>query len=562
MGNTAMSNESIYQAALITEQRALDGHTQAIDLLQRLLDSMGDDPLLVQTKTNLQKILENPEVITDEVFNNIMSKTGEILDTNYDQQVQEVLGAARAKGVSGPALQVTLQKAKQARAVAMASAYREAIIARSESGLKTNMDAITSATNLLNQLFTNQRATSQDLATVMRETVPAPFRNYGVDEVQSADPAAGGGGGGAGGSTGMQSGQPSPYSLGDVSKSMAADQAAAEEQAARAADLANAKSEAEFRDYWAKWGANGSAAQKAADKAIAGKTVQTPAAVPGTPGAPVSLTAEERGPASGTGTFEINGKQYTMDAQGKIQAVDYGSYDTVARTLPQGVITPNANPLSPASTQRSSDGYDVSSSVLAAQKDSAMQSDIMSQVKTAMAPLSNTGYQIQNNFTPSQPISVLPTVDYGQTLGSAYAPAGQSYQESTIKSGGTSISAGGGGNEATRGAALVSTYGAPAVIGTTAGYGVRNTGIAPGSVSAGDKLSDIYDSNTGYRTSAAPAAKTQDPIWAGGKYNSEIAAMYAAGTQNTPENQAKIKAALASDPKLIVTSAGPGVRHA
>jgi hypothetical protein len=289
MGNSAASNEAIYQAALITEQRALTGHQDAIDIMQRLLASMGDDPLLAQTKENLMKILENPEVITDEVFNNIMSKTGEILDTNYDQQVQEVLGAARSKGVSGPALQVTLQKAKEARASAMASAYRDAIISRSESGLKTSMDAITSASNLLTQLFDQQRVLTTDIANVMRETVEAPFRNYGVDSVQEGQVSGGGGGGGGGG--GQVSGlsqEMQDYKLGDWGKQMAAEQKAREEAEARATDLANAKSEAEFRDYWAKWGVNGTQAQKAADAANAGKQLPSPTPQPGTPGAPVS----------------------------------------------------------------------------------------------------------------------------------------------------------------------------------------------------------------------------------------------------------------------------------
>lgn len=492
MGDSAASNEAAYQAALITEQRALDGHTQAIDLLQRLLDSMGDDPLLVQTKTNLQKILENPEVITDEVFNNIMSKTGEILDTNYDQQVQEVLGAARSKGVSGPALQVTLQKAKQARAVAMASAYREAIISRSESGLKTNMEAIASATNLLNQLFTNQRATSQDLATVMREVVPAPFRNSGVDDVQAADPNAGGGGG-AGGAGGGSKPLTMDFSqtggLGAWGENLAKEQAAATETAARATDLAQAKSQAEFEAYWAKWGANGTAAQKAADQAVAGKA--TPAAVPGTPGMPVGLTADEQlgaqAPASGTGTFEMNGKSYTMDANGSITPVDYTAYDTSKRNggIP---LLYNPNPLSAPSIS-SPTGRDL----------------MQAQIKSAMAPLSSVASTVQNNFAPGAPISILKPVDYGTTLGAAYNN-GNPYTEQTLTTPGAApIVAGGGAAEATRGAQLVSTYGAPAVIGTTAGFGVRNPAqIVAGSVSAGDKLSDIYDSNAGVRTSATP----------------------------------------------------------
>jgi len=570
MGDSAASNESAYQAALITEQRALDGHTQAIDLLQRLLDSMGDDPLLVQTKTNLQKILENPEVITDEVFNNIMSKTGEILDTNYDQQVQEVLGAARAKGVSGPALQVTLQKAKQQRAVAMAGAYREAIIARSESGLKTNMEAIASATSLLNNLFTNQRVASEDLATVMREVVPAPFRNYGVDDVQ----AGGSGGNGASLSTaggGQVSTAPSGEALGAWGERMAAQQAAAAEAEARATDLANAKSDAEFKAYWDKWGVNGTAMQKAQDQANAGKPVTTVPATPAalTPEKLAAMTADERiaaeGPASGTGTVIKDGKMYQVDAQGNIKLVDYADYDTSNRNGGVPLMTQNPNPLSAPSTP-STPNVSTSSSPTGAEL-------MQSQIKAAMAPLTSVASTVQNNFAPSQPISVLKPVDYGTTLGEAYNN-GKPYTEQTITTpAGGAIVAGGNAAEASRGAQLVATYGADKVLGSTAGYGVRQTGTIAGSASAGDALSAIYDSNKGYRGPVSTAAVDAQKASTSAEMNPYAAEIQEYNNAKTELERAAAYTKLMAARKkkeqpgsnvgtVIETSSGTGYRHA
>lgn len=498
MGNSAASNESIYQASLVTEQRALAGHQDAIDIMQRLLASMGDDPLLVKTKENLTKILENPEVITDEVFNNIMSKTGEILDTNYDQQVQEVLGAARASGVSGPALQVTLQKAKEARATAMASAYRDAIIERSASGLKTSMDAITSASNLLTQLFDQQRVLTTDIANVMRETVAAPFRNYGVDDVQA------GGEGGNGASLGGYGSTPASdysnvagYKLGDLTRADEAASAAQGVGSAQQSDAAFQASQA-ARNAASKWNPDGTpkATTPAAPQAV-------PNAVPGQPGAPVSLTADERGPASGTGTITIAGKKFSVSADGVMTPVDYESYDTTNRTLASGVLTQNANPLSPASTQYP---YDTTSPVAQAEKSSAMETEtIQAAVAAAMKPLSYSATAVQNQFAPAQSTLAPSTI-----LGTAYNN-GNPYSESTLQSPAGTISAGGGAEEASRGQDLVSTYGMDKVIGSTAGYGVRQTGTIAGSVSAGDALSDIYDSNSGYRTSATPyAGETYD----------------------------------------------------
>jgi hypothetical protein len=174
-----------YNAALVTRDRAIQGRQDAIDVLNRLLAQMGDDPLVVKAKENLQKLLENPEVITDEVFGNIMSKTTEVMDSNYNTQVSEVLNAARSKGITGPALQATLQKAKESRAIAIAGAYRDALIERANSGLKTNLDAINATSNLLNNLFNQQRVVSEDLANVMRETVEEPFLNVTPDLPQA-----------------------------------------------------------------------------------------------------------------------------------------------------------------------------------------------------------------------------------------------------------------------------------------------------------------------------------------------------------------------------------------
>jgi hypothetical protein len=497
MGNSAASNESIYQAALITEQRQLQGRQDALDIMQRLLAQMGDDPLLVQTKANLTKILENPEVITDEVFNNIMSKTGEILDTNYDQQVQEVLGAARSKGVSGPALQVTLQKAKEARASAMATAYRDAIIERANSGLKTNMDAITSASNLLINLFGQQRVLTTDIANVMRETVDAPFRNYGVDDVQAGQVGGGGGGGGGGGSGSVVTGQPSDYKLGDWSKQMAEEQAKQLEAEARANDLAVAKSQAEFDAYWAKWGVNGTAAQKAKEQAAAGNAAAAKAAVaPGTPGLPVPLDTSDQkladqGPASGTGTFEMNGKKYTIDEKGNIKQVDYTNYDESNRTPYINVARSNVNPLSPATPEIPS-------------LQTAQPTAIQSAVQSAMAPLKAATTSVANQF--EAPVSNLAAP---KILGPAYNN-GQPYSESTLTSPAGTLSAGGGAQEASRGAALVQQYGMDKVVGTAAGYGVKSGDIA-GYGGAGTGYATPTGSASPGAYSATPAKKSTSP---------------------------------------------------
>lgn len=187
------SSENAYQAALVTRDRALQARQESIDVLRRLLSQMEDDPLVQKARANLDKILENPEVITDEVFNNIMSKTGEVLDANYDQQVQQVLAAARSKGVSGPALQLTLQRAKEARATAIASAYRDAIIERASTGLQTSLDAINQTSSLLNNLFNQQRVVTEDLVNTMQTVVEEPFRNVGPAELPQAAAPSGAG---------------------------------------------------------------------------------------------------------------------------------------------------------------------------------------------------------------------------------------------------------------------------------------------------------------------------------------------------------------------------------
>jgi hypothetical protein len=202
---------------------------------------------------------------------------------------------------------------------------------------------------------------------------------------------------------------------------------------------------------------------------------------------------------------------------------------------------------------------------------------MQAQIKTAMAPLSAVASTVQNNFSPAQPISVLKPVDYGTQLGSAYNN-GKPYTEQTITTpAGGPIVAGGNAQEASRGAQLVSTYGADQVIGSTAGFGVRQTGPIAGSVSAGNELSDIYDSNSGYRTSATAAApKTSSSL----SMNERLVEMgkiadkaYQEGRKMTPKESAAYKEfqspGSTAKHKLaqgagtaITTSAGTGFRHA
>jgi len=189
------SSDAAYEASLITRDRALAAQQQSIDLLQRLLSQMGDDPLLVMAKESLTKIIANPSVITDEVFSNIMSKTQEVMDANYDSQVNQFLDNARSKGVTGDTLAIQLQKAKNARAQGMAAAYRDAIVARAKEGLTTSIDAINTAFNAVNQSLTNQRVATEDLVNVYQNVVPEPFRNYGAPS-QALPAGAGGAGGG------------------------------------------------------------------------------------------------------------------------------------------------------------------------------------------------------------------------------------------------------------------------------------------------------------------------------------------------------------------------------
>lgn len=174
------TSDSAYQASLVTRDRALQSRQDAIDVLQRLLAQMDDDPLVTKARTNLEKILENPEVITDEVFNNIMSKTSEVLDSNMDQQIADTLAVARNRGITGPALAMQLDRAKNARASAMASAYRDAIIERSKMGKSTLIEAINATQSFMTQFFQNKRLLTEDLANVLQTIVEEPFQNQGA----------------------------------------------------------------------------------------------------------------------------------------------------------------------------------------------------------------------------------------------------------------------------------------------------------------------------------------------------------------------------------------------
>jgi hypothetical protein len=168
--------------------------------MKRLISQMEDDPLMTLARQSLEKILQNPDVITDEVFNNIMSKTQEVLDANYDTQVEQFLDTARSRGVTGDTLAIQLSKAKNARAQGMASAYRDALIARSKEGLTTSLEAINSTFTNLNNFFQNKRIATEGLVNAVQSVVQNP--NYGEPFRNEGAPAAamiGGGGGGAAG---------------------------------------------------------------------------------------------------------------------------------------------------------------------------------------------------------------------------------------------------------------------------------------------------------------------------------------------------------------------------
>ena len=191
------SSEAAYQASLVTRDRALTAQQESIDLMKRLIAQMEDDPLMTKARESLEEILENPDVITDEVFNNIMSKTQEVLNANYESQVDQFLDSARGRGVSGDTLAIQLSKAKNARAQGMAAAYRDAIIARSKEGLTTSMEAINTAFSQLNNFFQNKRIATEDLVNIHQSVVPETFRNYGPPS-QATPSGVGGAGGGAG----------------------------------------------------------------------------------------------------------------------------------------------------------------------------------------------------------------------------------------------------------------------------------------------------------------------------------------------------------------------------
>jgi len=203
------SSEAAYQASLVTRDRALQSRQESIDIMKRLISQMEDDPLMTLARQSLEKILQNPDVITDEVFNNIMSKTQEVLDANYDTQVEQFLDTARSRGVTGDTLAIQLSKAKNARAQGMASAYRDALIARSKEGLTTSLEAINSTFTNLNNFFQNKRIATEGLVNAVQSVVQNP--NYGEPFRNEGAPAAamiGGGGGGAAGGAGNRTAIP------------------------------------------------------------------------------------------------------------------------------------------------------------------------------------------------------------------------------------------------------------------------------------------------------------------------------------------------------------------
>lgn len=192
-----MANElDPYEASLVTRDRALKGKQDAIDVLTRLLSQLENNEMADIIREKLEVIIDNPSVITDEVFNNIMSATNEVLDATYENETREFLDAARARGVSGPALQTQLQRAKNAKTEALAQAYRDAIIQRAQEGLSTQLEAIGQLSNFLMQFFDQKRVLTEDLANVLQSVVEEPFVNPGPPSLPQA-PGGGSGGGSA-----------------------------------------------------------------------------------------------------------------------------------------------------------------------------------------------------------------------------------------------------------------------------------------------------------------------------------------------------------------------------
>lgn len=187
---------SLEEAAGITRDRALQGRQDAIDVIKRTLGEMENNPVALQMQEVLSEIMDSPSLITDEIFNNIMSKTGEVLDASYDAEVGQFLDAARARGIAGPALQTQLQRAKQAKSSALAGAYRDAIIARAKEGKQTQLEAVRIGNSLLSNLFDQKRVLTEDLANVLQSVVEEPFVNPGPPRLPQAPGGAGGGGGG------------------------------------------------------------------------------------------------------------------------------------------------------------------------------------------------------------------------------------------------------------------------------------------------------------------------------------------------------------------------------
>lgn len=184
-----------FEAALVTRDRALQARSESLDVLKRLLEEMDNNDLAKTLKERLDLILENPSLITDEVFNNIMSRTAEVMDVTYDQEVSDVLNAARSQGISGAALQVRLDRAKQAKAQALAGAYRDALIQRAAEGRTNELAVIQQTQNFLSNFFEQKRLLTEDLVNVLNTIVPEPFENPGPPATAQA-PAGGGGGGG------------------------------------------------------------------------------------------------------------------------------------------------------------------------------------------------------------------------------------------------------------------------------------------------------------------------------------------------------------------------------
>lgn len=537
------SSRAAYEAALITQNRALQARQDAIDVMRRLLEEFDTDPLITKAKEALTDILENPDVITDEVFNNIMSKTTEVLDANFDSQVSEMLGYARKNNISGSALQLGLQRAKNARATAIAGAYRDAIIQRSQEGLKTQTEALNSTMQYMTNFFQQKRVVSEDLANVLNTVVEAPFENFGPPAV--AEPGTVGGtrpipvnyntpGSEGFNLQGFSLNQDKKLVYDAVTGQLVTPEVAAQEKFRREQEMNQKNADARSRDALVRRDDSGGAYQ---DLLAQIRGLSGPA-------------AKKVSPDGST----VNG--VPVDQWLKMQSENVGAQSNALSPA----VSPTVSNLTPG-------GPTIQDASVSGQTAEG-QAGAISNLQRVSGP----GYSTINGQ------------DY------AYGPdAGGPKGSSTIQGAGLdtgSVTFGGGADAVSRSKKLIAQFGAGSLIGTTAGPGVKQTssqfnrapGVSTPGTSTGQRLVQTMgavESGPVIKTSAGPGVRQADPVTrnpngsitvitgyqkadlkAGGK---RTANTYTFDTQQQYNEWLKKQNGGAGS--TIVTSSGTGVRH-